>query len=240
MKSISSQFRIPEIAGADASPAAKIQCVYHGWQYGEQCEMCELERERAERSMFAKCESMGLAPRYHCIRFDDYRTELPGQAKAVEAARKFIAGDYHVLVLRGSDRSEGYGTGKTMLSAIILYERLIESGSAGIYSTADRLIAELKDSIEAKSGETQRIKDRYIKVGLLVIDELLADPMSGWAGKQISDIIAERIDYGRQTIIASNRDAKKIAGALHPRTMDRLQACSVGVVFDWPSERGAA
>jgi len=190
--------------------------------------------------MFAKCEAMGLAPIYHCRRLADYHVDQDGQAMAVDAANAFIAGECQVLVLRGTDKSPGYGTGKTTLAAAILYERLIKDGTIGLYTTVDRLLAEMRDAIDAKSGSTQRIKDHFIKAQLLVLDELLAEPMSSWAKKTISDIIAERMDYGRQTVIASNRSGKEIRGALHPRTYDRMQASVIGVTFDWKSERGAA
>jgi len=242
MKKLSDQFDIPESVAAEIGQGEirKIRCDVHGWQFGDICHVCELDRERSERSMFAKCEVMGLAPMYHCQRLSDYRTtDHPGQLKAIEAARAFLARDYRVLVLRGSEKSEGYGTGKTTLAASILYERMLQDGTTGIYTTADRLLTCLKDSIDAGSGKTQQLKDKFIRTRLLVLDEILAEPMSAWARKTISDILAERIDYGRQTVLASNKCSKAIAGILHPRTLDRLRACSVGAAFDWPSLRGA-
>jgi len=153
-----SMFPIPDIAemsgGADPET---IRCDHHGLQYGSVCYVCEIERDRNRKAMFAKCESMGLAPKFHCMRFDGYWTDMPGQIEAVKAAREFIAGEHLVMVFRGSESEKGFGTGKTTLAAIVLYEMLLQKRILGMYSTASRLLAKLKDSIDAKSGNTQQI-----------------------------------------------------------------------------------
>lgn len=216
-----------------------FDCKVHGQQFGDHCEVCDLERVRIERMMFARCEAMGLAPAYHCLRFNGYWTDLDGQREALSCAREFLAGDFRTLIFTGGAGSPGYGTGKTTLAATILYEAYRQRNIVGLYSLASRLFTELKDAIDCKAGSTQQIKDRFTRSPLLVIDEIATEPMTGYDKKTLSDIMAERIEFGRQTVIITNRSKQDLAANLHPRVLDRLRGSSSSMVFDWPSARGA-
>jgi len=202
-----------------------------------ECDICELKRKKASDELFARCKEMGLAPKYHCLRMDHYWTDLPGQQNAMSHARDFLDGKYRTLIFSGAKSEPGYGTGKTTLAAIILYQASIVHRKSGLYSLASRLFTELKDAIDCKSGTTQRIKNRFIRSPLLVIDEIGTEPLSVYDKKILSDILAERIEFGRQTIIISNKDWDTLKANLHPRVIDRMNESSRGVVFDWPSAR---
>lgn len=93
------------------------------------------------------------------------------------------------------------GTGKTMLSSIIINERAYDNRRSHFYTVTD-LIADLQDF-----GNPLRREEKLIKVQTcpcLVIDDIGAENVTNWVATTLFSILDTRYKDSLQTIINSN------------------------------------
>jgi len=216
-------------------------CSYHGDYFGDKCESCERQLAQREKALVAQCESMGLAPRYHGLTFADFWQEHDGHRRALKYARRFFDGDISSLLFVGeSSRDGGFGTGKTTLAAILLFEFVKHGKSPGYYCTANDIDRGIRD---AMNSDSKISREEYVKnfkrKPFLVVDEVAASPLGEYTCQILSDILAERLDYELPTIICSNKGMEHLSTKVfHPRVVDRLRNDMAQVVFNWTSARG--
>ena len=183
----------------------------------------------------------GMPKRFLGCRFDSYRAEGQGQQAAKDAARAVVDGSISSLIFTG-----GVGTGKTHLAAAAIHEwedeAFRQQARRGIaaYVTADGLMREIKDSWSQREVTEEEILDRYLRAGLLVIDEVGAGVGSDTETRYLSHVIGRRYDLERPVLVISNLSMGTIKerGIIDERAIDRLREIAQLVVFDWESERG--
>lgn len=237
------------IAKANANPMPVHRCKNHHDYYGESCDTCERGKQMIEKGLFARCGEMGLASKYHRLRFEDYWQHHAGHKEVLRVARCFVAGDFKSLVLSGSSDSkrknrEGFGTGKTTIVATILYEFYLAGKGLGMYAQAPVISRAAKDVIDPTNKMSrEQLVASYIKPPLLIIDELGSNDLTKPDTELFSEIIANRLEDDRATIIVTNKPKEYLERTLHKRVISRIIGAGsktdsgTRLVFDWDDAR---
>lgn len=197
------------------------------------------ERERLERLEKAKRAS-GLGTRHIRCELTNYTVSSAGQAKALASATEYVDaianGSASCLIMCGK-----VGTGKTHLAAAMV-NRLVERRiKCRIVKLAD-LVREIK-STWAKGSERSEgdVIAFYSALPVLFIDEVGVQFGSDTEKLLISEIIDNRYQELRPTVLISNLDAQGVKQCIGDRSFDRLREDGGKVIaFDWDSYRGAA
>jgi len=217
------------------------------------CPYCAQERqEREEAEERANKQSRrqarirdiqrasGIPQRFAEASFDGYRPPTK-QAQANHAMCRAYAqrfSERHAsgasLVLCGKP-----GTGKTHLACAIGNHVISALVLPVIYTSVTKLARSVKAtySRDADQTEEQAIR-QYVEPALLVIDEVGAQRGSETELLLAQEIIDERYQQLRPTIIISNLPERELAGFIGERALDRMYEGGGAVLaFDWDSYR---
>lgn len=200
----------------------------------------EKERKDAyvrQAAINSRLHNAMIAPRFKDKTFENYRPESDGQKKAVETCEWFLENwDKSVgLIFIG-----GPGTGKNHLACALIKKFVAENVKAALMTEAIKIIRTIKESWR-KDGETetQAIK-RFIEPDLLVIDELGVQFGSDTEKMYLTEIINDRYNYMKPTILIGNLTPDEIKQIIGERAFDRFREGGKVVVFNWQSHRGKA
>lgn len=194
---------------------------------GIRCPHCPPETQRARNLS-------GIMPPGDIIRsrFKAFSPHDDSQARALEMVQRWASHEDEraFLILVGP-----VGVGKSMLAkAAALYRA--EHGEGVVWQTAPGILRairatfdRLKDNMAA-SGETGDPSRRYtfaefVAAPVLAIDDLGREYATDWAATEIEELIFERYEYQRPTIITSNLDLDALGdrqGDPHFRLISRL------------------
>lgn len=226
-----------------------------GTKLRAQCPICIDERSAAERASKAEEEAArarrkwqekigraGIPERFHDRTLDAYVAETGGQKRALEFARSYANGFYDPANAGKGALFIGLpGTGKTHL-AIGIALQIMAEGRTAMFATVMRAIRTIKDTWRkgADTSEANAIQ-ALVFPDLLILDEIGLQFGSDAEKLLLFDVLNERYERRRPTILLSNLTAKEVGAYLGERIMDRLREDGGEViVFDWPSHRGRA
>lgn len=213
------------------------------------CPACQRERqERADAE--AKQEALrrerqhieglfnrsGIPARYVGCTLDNYAAETTGQKRALEIARRYVEafpGRGASLVFCGKP-----GTGKTHLACAI-GKAVTEQKHSVLFETVIAAIRHIKDTYrkDSERSETDAVND-FLAPDLLILDEVGAQIGSEHEKLLLFEIINERYQACRATILISNLTRDELGTYLGDRVMDRFRESGAVVAFDWASYRG--
>lgn len=182
---------------------------------------------------------VGILKRFYKTDETNYIAECPGQFKALEVTKHYIAslpdrleqGD--CLVFCGAP-----GSGKTHLGIAIVKAAMTRRPSMSTkYITVPALIRKIRATYKNSGGTVEQIVNELSELKILVIDEVGVE-----AGKEdttiLFDIIDTRYQHQLPTIIISNLNQKNLTDYIGVRVMDRLsEGKGLIVGFDWKSYR---
>ena len=205
----------------------------------------KIEVARAE--LWGYVSAAGVSDRYRDKVLKTYKTDLAGQRKAKDAVEA-IAGNNNsaaMLVLYGPP-----GTGKTHLGAAAIYERYMKNGcrefSKGAklarIGTQAGIARRVRNTYGEGASETEREVMRELTgCGLLVVDEIGAGSGTDHEKQVLCDILCERYNGKKATIMISNLTIDGLKSALGDRVMDRINEDpgSGFLLMNWPSQRAA-
>jgi DNA replication protein DnaC len=193
--------------------------------------------EATNASLFAT----GIAQRFRACSLDNYRTDIDGQAVALDLCRAYVnqfeenfaAG--RCLLMLGN-----FGNGKTHLGCSILKAVVTQYGAHGLYAPAPDIISAIKATFNKGSADTeQEIMAELSSVDLLLIDELGAQGGTEFERNSLHTIIDMRYRKMLPTIITSNLPSAELSTYIGDRALDRLRENGGhAIVFDWESSRG--
>lgn len=218
------------------------------------CPACSAEREQREsaeaaakaradrlRAWQRKIGDSGIPERFHDRRLSTYRAEVVGQHAALEFAKEYAANFDDVLRTGRCAIFIGKrGTGKTHLAAGIGLEIMERDNRSVYFTTVLRAIRSIKDTWTRGSSvsESQAIA-ALVFPDLLILDEIGVQFGSEVEKTILFDIMNERYEKRRPTILMSNLTPKEVEQYLGERVYDRLREDGgQAIVFDWESERG--
>ena len=97
------------------------------------------------------------------------------------------------------------GTGKTFLARALAYRACLDTRRV-VFVTAPRMLNELHGA--EIHGSLERALLRYVRADLLVLDDFAVLAMDAAQAKLAFQVISERYDYRRSTLITTNRPFK--------------------------------
>lgn len=210
----------------------------------QQAEQDRIQNERAERNRLDAMQrritqnlnSCSIGERFIGMTFDDYKPSCDKAKKVLascmEYTRTFSDKSGANIMMIGSP-----GTGKNMLAAIVCQE-IIKKDFACLHSTAMKLVRKVKDSWRDKEQSEQKVIDSFVAPALLVIDEIGVQFGTPTEQLYLTEIINERYEKRRPTILISNLKLSQLTEVMGERVIDRFyDDGSKFLVFDWPSYR---
>lgn len=245
-----------------ASESKQAECSLHGsYQSGKigrfggwsRCPICDqdlakeieatktqADQDLATERILARLEASGIPSRFRDRTLSSYRVANDGQKRALAFATEYVN---NWRVVRETGRSALWigspGTGKTHL-AIGVCLSLMDQNQIVLYTTVQRAIRRIRDTWSAETRtetESQAIK-ALAGCDLLVLDEVGVQAGSQSEQNLLFDVINERYNNRKPTLLLSNLTQAEVVGVLGERVIDRLREDGGKVItFDWQSAR---
>jgi len=224
-------------------------CDIHNEQYREisfdkyvclSCASAEEDKEKLQRRVSQAVQSLSLPTKLERYSFENYKAT--GKSTVVlDKCKKYVQSwpDVGGIIMLG-----GVGTGKTHL-AVSICKDLCAKGVVSHFTTANKIIRSVRSSWGNNKpidgwGEVlteEKIINRFVGYDLLVIDEIGTQYGSESERIIINEIINDRYEMDRQTVLIGNvsfAEAEKILGS---RVIDRVKDNGEILFFEWDSFR---
>lgn len=200
----------------------------------ETIEKREAARERHKRDSFnRRLHNAMISPRFAEKTLDNYKAITDGQKMALDTAKWFI--EKHSTIT-GMIFIGKTGTGKNHLACGIIHE-IVKQGGTALITTAMKVIRAIKDSWSDNNIKEGEIISLYTQPDLLVIDEVGVQFGSDTEKLYISEIINDRYEAMKPTLLLGNINLKELTEQLGDRPIDRFREGGKIVRFDWESYR---
>lgn len=195
----------------------------------------EAERQRKIRKNFSECQ---IGDRFIGLNFKSY---VPENDKAKDVLEKCIqyAKSFEKAPKKGASLIflGKPGTGKNHLASAIC-THIMENQKTTLHTTVMKMIRRIKSTWSRGSSESeQKAIIAFCEPDLLVIDEVGVQFGSETEKLILTEIINERYERYRSTILISNLNLKNLADTLGERVIDRFRDGGDVLVFDWESYR---
>jgi DNA replication protein DnaC len=184
----------------------------------------------------------GIPSRFVDKTFANFHADNQGQRLAVSVCKSFAdswaeadgAASGSSLVLTG-----GPGTGKTHLACAIASAVARQHLAVPWFGTVTQLLRHIKDTYRRDSDRSEQdaIND-LVEPDLLIIDEIGVQTGSDHEKMLLFEVLNERYQSLRPTILISNLSGSDLEGYIGQRIMDRFRECGGVLAFDWTSHRG--
>lgn len=191
-----------------------------------------LLRDEANSSAFF--DRLQVGHRYRDIGWDDFREVNAGAREAKNTCRTF-ADNFPAIVCEGTNLvlHGGVGTGKTMLASLVV-RTVAEFGFSALHTKAVKLFRRVKETYGPASTEkTSEAIAALVSPDLLVIDELGVQRYSEDEALILNEVIDDRHDFGRPTILVTNLDLDELKSLLGPRVYSRIFSGNSKAVHFW-------
>jgi DNA replication protein DnaC len=184
------------------SQAECAACDGNGWiSDNGSTKPCACQREkRIERE---------LPLRYRRAKLSDF------SLKVQEHVGRWLRSPGEGLLLSGV-----VGSGKTYLAAAIVRER-VEHGSAASFRRMSELYTALRESFHTNVSEAEVLRP-YLSAPLIVLDDLGAGGLSDFERRSTLEILDQRQNAMRPTIVTTNWELPDIAEKMDDRIASRL------------------
>jgi DNA replication protein DnaC len=204
----------------------------------------QAEREAAQQARLAAWQKRigqsGIPERFQDRRLDDFLAATEGQLRALKFAKAYADNFERVLATGRSALFIGKpGTGKTHLAAGIAVQIMQRQSRTVLFSTVMRAIRRIKDTWArgAAESETQAIAT-LVAPDLLILDEVGVQFGSEFERNILFDVLNERYEKRRPTILISNLPVGEVGAYLGERIVDRIREDGgARIIFDWQSHR---
>lgn len=189
-----------------------------------------------EMKIIERLRDCNIGERFMGMDFNSYKPSCEKATAILNSCRDYVSNYVDKsgcnLLMIGSP-----GTGKNMLAAIIGQE-IIKRDFSFLHTTAMKLVRNIKDSWRNKEESEQSIINMFVQPSLLVIDEIGVQFGSATEQLFLTEVINERYEKRRPTILISNLTISQLTEVMGARVIDRFyDDGSKILVFDWPSYR---
>lgn len=177
------------------------------------CGIRKQAQEAADQKRIAQANLPG-----HPVRTLESFHRVDGSEDMEQAVAEFAEGKSpHMLVLQGN-----YGCGKSHMLEGALRE-LLHRGMTVRYEVAKRYLDRLRGSYDKGMEDSfKQLCDWYRGIGILALDDVGLEKSSDFAATELTDLVDERLNYGRPTIIATNKTKEQMADHLGERIASRI------------------
>lgn len=193
----------------------------------------EMEIERQQKVLNHRLHNAMISPRFKEKTLDNYEATTKEQRQALDDAHWFIK---HFQFATGMIFIGSTGTGKNHLACGIIQE-IVRMDKTAILTTTMKMIREIKDSWTDRDKKEGEVIALYTQPDLLVIDEIGVQFGSDTEKLYISEIINDRYEAMKPTILLGNVSKKELIEQMGDRVIDRFRENGKMVIFDWQSHR---
>ena len=253
-----------KLAHGDAGETVTESCPRHG-DYQTQafevmgnritmgCPVCEQEqgaKRKAHEDAAAKAAkerrvrqlaSDALIPkRFAGYGFDGYQPQNDKSARILATCKRYADKFEDRLAMGGGLVLCGKpGTGKTHLACAIANHIITEFCRVPLFTSVTKMSRAVKSTYSAKSDKTESEMIReFVQPDLLILDEVGAQRGTETELLLAQEIIDERYQQVRPTILISNLPETELAKYIGDRALDRMYEGGGAVLaFDWDSYR---
>lgn len=202
----------------------------------------ELELSRRHAAWQRKLGDANIPDRFRDRTLSSYVATTDGQKRALAFANAYAEQFADVSKTGRSAIFCGKpGTGKTHLSIGIALA-IMGTGKSAMFTTVQRIVRRMKETFRKDSEESERdVLNMLTYPDLLIIDEIGVQFGSDFEKNLMFDILNERYEDRKPTLLLSNLTAQEVKAFLGERIYDRLREDGGQCVsFDWSSYRGSA
>lgn len=234
-------YKAKQVAMAAGLPPLTMSCPKCSEIRREQAELREAEetRRRKQDRIDSLFRRSSIPVRFIDRTLDSYKATTDGQTRAIRIARRYVEsfGENDrvgpSMVLAGKP-----GTGKTHIACGIA-NALIHMGRPVLFMTVLQALRHIKETYRKDSTRTEeKAIAELMEPDLLILDEVGAQVGSEHEKMLMFEIINERYQNCRSTILISNLTGEELTEFLGDRVMDRFRENGAVVAFDWASHRG--
>jgi len=250
-----------------ASKMVKITCPEHGivevksfniggrWSEPP-CWVClkeaDLKREAAEKARKEReaselrqltieklLGSSGVPERFKSHSFETYIASTPDQKQKLEHCKKY-AEDFEDALKFGRCMifCGNSGTGKTHLSCAIANYVIKEYTRTAVFLNVIKAVRSVKETYGKKTKSEQEAIDWFKVPDLLILDEVGVQFGSDVEKLILFEILNERYQEVKPTILISNREPAELVEFVGRRVVDRFRENGGQILkFDWSSHR---
>ncbi len=169
-----------------------------------------MRRAAAEQAL--RMERANLPRRLESLSFDDFHGD-DGKARALEVLEAIAPHGSG----RGAYLSGGVGTGKTTLVALAA-RQWVQKGGTALFLPISELLDMLRpggrEMAEEVAASQADLMARLLGTGLLVLDDLGTERVTGWSRERLFLVLNRRYDAGRPTLMTSNYSLGQMATRL--------------------------
>lgn len=208
----------------------------------------KLQAQAEEKAQRARLEAWqkkigqsGIPERFRSKSLDTFEAVTPEQIAALSFSREYAAGFADALAVgRGALFVGGPGTGKTHLACGIAMQVMQEQRRTVLFATVMRAIRRIKDTWAKGADESEsHAVAALVEPDLLILDEIGVQVGSEFERNMLFDILNERYEKRRPTIMMSNLPREEVVKFLGERVVDRIREDGGRIVwFSWGSHRG--
>jgi DNA replication protein DnaC len=218
-------------------------CKKHKEEYSEYdfkkfgCKSCL--KEKKEKIIFMRRVkemhiALNLPARFKNCSFDTFTGGSKKQHEIKKEIMNYVSNWPKVggIIMRG-----GVGVGKTHLAAAMC-SSLCDLGVSCMVTTASRIIRSVRASWGKNAEKTEaEIITTFASVEMLVIDEIGSQYGTDAEKIIINEIINDRYEQDRPTMVIGNVTKTEIKNILGVRVIDRIMHNGLDLVLDWDSKR---
>lgn len=221
-----------------------ISALGQSYPMGSGCSLCDEESDRKAEAKeahrreitFTRAQvSAGIPARYRSSIIGQFPIPAAGQQEVLDAAKHFAdtsGANSTGFILMGK-----VGTGKSHLACALLSE-FLKKGLTGKFMSAIQAVRLIKEcwARDADKTENQAIRS-FTTPHLLVLDEVGVQKGSETEHLFLNEIVNERYNAMRPTILLTNLIMKEFMELIGERIVDRFREGGRVLVFDWDSQR---
>lgn len=199
-------------------------------------------REAKLRAWQKRIGNAGIPERFQSRSLDNFEAATDAQRRALTFAREYAQGFEKVIQTGRSALFVGQpGTGKTHL-AVGIGMHLLRKGRPVLFTTVMRAIRRVKDTWAKGSEETEsQAIAALVFPDLLILDEVGVQFGSEFEKNLLFDVLNERYEKRRPTLLMSNLPLDQVRAYLGERVFDRMREDGGEyIAFEWDSHRGRA
>ncbi|SFI76002.1 ATP-binding protein [Nitrosomonas sp. Nm34] len=220
------------------------------WTHCPTCESERLAKEKLEREEFKrkqlfeefhrKVGDSGIPERFRSRRFSNFVASTDQQKYVLEFCKEYAESFDQVLETGRSAIFVGApGTGKTHLACAIGMHVMGAYHRTALFSTVMRAVRRVKSSWSRNSLETEtQAIEAMVFPDLLILDEVGVQFGSDSEKMILFDVINERYENRRPTLLMSNLSQDEVVAYVGERIIDRMREDGGKVIaFTWDSHR---
>jgi len=122
------------------------------------------------------------------------------------------------------------GLGKTFLSACIA-RVVADSGYSVVYESAGNMFSAMEKARFEGNDENRKAAEKYTSCDLMIVDDLGTELPGQFVTAALYNLVNDRIQKGRPTIISTNLSSEDLARRYSPQIASRLRGNYTRVAF---------